>query len=449
MRRAISSKQQIKWATGIFFALVSCTFAAGLFNDGADARSIAVGGTDSAQTGSALAAMNSNPAALTAISGFQLEANIGATFVDADFRRDGGERANAQEWAAYLPGVALALPAPRNFPIKFGLAFLPDVVAQIDWRYLDAPGGLGGATTYGEQEHRSRIFALRSNLAVAAELTHWFSIGASAGAIYTQNQLQAPYVFQSQPVLRGFKTLLDLDVDGVAPGFNLGAQFRPNPQLTIGLGYRFATVLHSDGSAFGNASAQLQSLGGGFAQVDPTFRYDASVRTKLPQIVTTGFEWQSLPRLRVIGGIDWIDWSDAFDRLMIDLSRGSNPAINSVVGADFMTDIAPLRWRDQYVYRAGLEFTATPHFLLRGGYSCARSAVPSDTLTPLTATIFKHKISLGAGYRSGRYHSDLAYLWALPTRQRVDRSALLDGEYSGTSVRVTQHSLEWSAGVDF
>lgn len=437
------------FAAASLLALTSAASAAGLFEDGADARTIALGGIDGAQTGSALAAMNSNPAALTGLSDFQFEANANGTYLDGHFHRDSGENAETEEYAATFPAAALAIPGPKNFPIKFGLAFLPDIADEIDWRYRDAPGGLGGLTSYGPRTHRARILALRSNAAVAVEIARWFSLGASAGAIYTQNQLHAPYVFQSQPALRGFKTLLDLDVDGLGAAFDFGAQIRPSSKVTIGLSYRPATVLHSDGDAVGNAAAQLQSLGGVFATVDPNFHYDASVRTKLPQIVSSAVEWQTLPRLRLLAGVDWINWSDAFDRLIIDLDHGSNPAVNGVVGASAMTDIAPLNWRDQFVYRTGIEIAATEHFTFRGGYSYARSAVPSDTLTPLTAAIFEHKVSLGAGYRSGRYHTDLAWLWALPNRQRVDRSDLLDGEYNATSVRVTQHSLAWSAGIDF
>ena len=437
------------FAAAIVFATASATCAAGLFGDGLDARSIALGGTEAAQIGSAIAAMNSNPAALTGSSEAQFEVGVGGTFVDGEFRRDSGETAHLREWAAYIPAAALAIPGPRNFPIKFGLAVLPDFMAGVDWHYRDAPGGLGGTTSYGEQTQRSSILALRTNAAVAVQISRWFSLGASAGAIYSEDRLKAPYVFQSQPVLVGFKTLLDLDAEGFGATFDFGAQFRLASKFTVGLAYRPATVIHGDGEASGNANAQLQALGGGFALVNPTFRYDAQVRTKLPQTVSAAFEWQALPQLRVVGGLDWIDWSDAFDELVIDLSHGSNPAINGVVGSDAMRDVVPLHWRDQFVPRLGVEFAVTEHFALRAGYSYARSAVPPATLNPLNASIFEHKLSLGAGYRTGRYHTDVAWLWALPATERVGESELAAGEYSHISVRVTQHSLEWSAGVDF
>lgn len=433
----------------LLIALTTSSSAAGLFGDGADARTIALGGVEAAQGGSAIAAMNSNPAALFTASQAQFEFDLGATFVSGEFSRENEETARLRELAGFLPAAALAIPSPRNCPITFGLAVLPEMMADVAWRYRDAPGGLGGNTNYGERTHRSAILALRTSMGVAVAVTRWFSLGASVGAIYNKNRLEAPYIFQSQPVLRGFKTLLDLETSGVGVGFNVGTQFRPTTKLAFGLSYRARTVIHSEGSASGNASAQLQALGGAFAQVDPNFRYDAEVRTVLPQLVASAFEWQALPQLRLLGGVDWIEWSNSFDELVIDLSHGSNPAINSVVGSDAMTDIAPLSWRDQFVFRTGMEYAVNSHMTLRAGYSYARRAVPSETLTPLTAAIFEHKVSAGFGYRTGNYHTDLAWLWALPTSQRIGQSQLLDGEYSQASVRVSQHSAEWSAGVDF
>ncbi|MGI9088730.1 MAG: hypothetical protein ACR2HH_13480 [Chthoniobacterales bacterium] len=95
--------------------------------------------------------------------------------------------------------------------ITIGLGFIPEVLAETEWHYRDPSGGLGGGASYGGQDERSRILGLRSDLGVAVGLTSWLSLGASAGAIYDQNILHGPYVFQSLPVLAGFKTLLDLE----------------------------------------------------------------------------------------------------------------------------------------------------------------------------------------------------------------------------------------------
>lgn len=435
-------------AAALLFS-ASGAFASSLFQDGLDARSLSLGGESVAQDGSAISAVATNPAALASLTRANVEFGITGGFLRGKFERDTGEESHLRENAVLLPSFGFALPLATKIPIVIGLGFNPEIAAEVDWRYRDAGGGLGGATSYGEQRQEARILGLRSNLGVALAVTPWLSLGASAGGIYNENYLHAPYVFQSHPVLAGFKTLLDLETEGWAPGFDFGAQIHPARSVTLGLRYRPGTVVYSDGHASGNAAAQLQSLGGAFAAVDPNFRYDAEVRTKFPQIISAGGEWQALDWLRLVGGIDWVNWSDAFDRLEIRLSNGSNPAINGVAGSSSLLDIVPLNWRDQFVYRAGAECALPGGFALRAGYSYARSAVPATTMTPLNGAIFEHKVSAGAGYRTGRYHIDLAWQWALPVTQHVDRSQLLDGEYSQTSLRVSEQLIALTTGVEF
>ncbi len=422
---------------------------ASLLQDGIDARALSLGGASAAEEGSAISALATNPAALASFARPNLEIGFAGAFVRGEFRRDSGEQSHLRFDTAELPGFGFALPLATKIPIVIGLGFNPEIAAEVDWRYRDAAGGLGGATNYGEQRQEARILGLRSNLGLAVAVTRWLSLGASAGGIYNENYLHAPYVFQSQPALAGFKTLLDLDTEGWAPGFDFGAQIHPARSVTLGLRYRPGTVIYSDGHASGNATAQLQSLGGAFATVDPNFHYDAEVRTKFPQMVTAGAEWQALDWLRLVGGIDWINWSDAFDRLEIRLTNGSNADINAVAGSSSLFDVVPLNWRDQFVYRAGAECALPGGFAVRAGYSYARSAVPSTNLTPLNGAIFEHKISAGAGYRTGRYHIDLAWQWALPVTQRIDRSQLLDGEYSQTSLQISAHVIALTTGVEF
>lgn len=131
------------------------------------------------------------------------------------------------------------------------------------------------------------------------------------------------------------------------------------------------------------------------------------------------------------------------------LKNGSNAAINGCVGSDSLTDIAPLRWRDQFIYRAGFEFSVVDGPAARAGYSYGRSPVPNEILTPLTGAIFEHAVSAGLGYRWNRFRADLAYQWRLPATQRVGESLLLDGEYSQTSLTLSAHLLQLTTGVEF
>ncbi len=432
-------------ALGWFCSVVAAS-ASSLYSE-ADARSTALGGEETAQEGNVFSAMDSNPAGLSSLDRPEAAVTFTGALLRGEFEQP--RRSASLRESGFIAAGAFAIPAPRQWPVRFAVAAIPDLALESDWRYFDAPGGLGGTTSYGEQTQRSRILSLRTTAAVAVQVTRALSLGASAGFVYNQNALHAPYVFQSQPVLRGFKTLLDLETDGFAPAFDFGAQLRVSSKVTLGLSYRPRTVISTTGRAAGNADAQLQALGGGFAQVDPTFHYDAEIRTELPQRLAAGVEWQALARLRLVGGIDWVNWDSAFDQLAIELKNGSNPAINGVVGADSLTDIAPLHWRDQFVYRAGAEFAIVDQLVARVGYSYGRSPVPNETLTPLTGAIFEQAVAAGLGYRWGRYHVDVAWQWRLPTEQRVGKSDLLAGEYSRSALRVQAHVFQLTTGVEF
>jgi long-chain fatty acid transport protein len=107
-----------------------------------------------------------------------------------------------------------------------------------------------------------------------------------------------------------------------------------------------------------------------------------------------------------------------------------------------VNDSVPLDWKDEFVYHTGVEYQVIKSLALRAGYYYSPSPVPAGTLTPLTAAIFEHTLSAGLGWHCGSCAIDLAYEYDLPVTETVGTSALLDGEYSNSKVRV---SAQWLA----
>lgn len=225
--------------------------------------------------------------------------------------------------------------------------------------------------------------------------------------------------------------------------------FCPADQFQIGLSYQSPTEVDSRGSVSGNANAQLRSLGGPFANARPDFHYNAEMDRTFPQKILGGVSWKFHPRWRLALQADWVNWSDAFDVLPVKLTKGNNADLTRFVGSSHFEEDILLRWRDQVVYRAGVEYALTEAFFLRGGYAYGRSPVPDETLTPLTAVIPEHTLTAGAGYRWRCFQFDLACQWDLPTTRHVDRSALLDGEYSQSRLRVGAHWFGLTTSVHF
>jgi long-subunit fatty acid transport protein len=419
-------------------AAFTCTLAAsletahgaGLFEDGASARAVALGGQQTVLDAGALDAIGGNPAQLSAIHTATLEVSGDALFLDGKFDHQGSSSAHLHESGAEPAGGV----GFRFGRATFGLSFDPEIAVRARWNYLDAPGGLLGTTSYGKQPHDSEIIVLRTALGAALDLTDRLSIGASIGLLYNRNRLDAPYILQSQPVLRGAKTLFDMDTDGYGWDANFGLTWKPTPSWRFGASYAPASAVSANGSARTDARRQFADLG--LPNAPATGTYDAEVTNHFPQRASVGAFWQATTRLAIATQGDWINWAQGYDDLDVQLRHGDNRALAAVLGSNAFDDRIPLRWRDQWVWRLGAEYGLSEHWTARAGYSYGNNPVPAETLTPLTAAIFEHKISAGLGYKNGRLSVDAAWQWALPVSEHIEKSDLLSGEYSHSTVRV-------------
>ena len=181
----------------------------------------------------------------------------------------------------------------------------------------------------------------------------------------------------------------------------------------------------------------------------PEFSYAAEVINRFPQIASAGVSWRVQPRLRLAFQLDWLGWSDAFDKLRIKLTQGNNADLNALVGSNSAEDFVPLGWQDRFVYRTGVEYSVNGNVRLRAGYSYGKSPVPDETLTPLTAAILEHSVSTGVGWESGRYQFNLGYQYDLPIERKIGASQLRSGEYSHSLTEAGIHWVGISAAIKF
>ena len=372
-----------------------------------------MGGTEVATPGNALGALGANPAGLSIVTGPELDAGFEGASAYGKFTSKTGEGGTLSPDIDLAPEGAIAAPVPTT-PFTVGVGVIPQTGLSAHWNYPDPPEGLGGTASYGQQRDNSEIEVVRIALGTSLAITRQLSIGGALGLNYNENLLQTPYIFQSQPVLRGFKTLLNLSTSGWGANGMAGLLYKVTDTVTVGLSYQSETTIKTEGHASGNAGAQLNALGPGFAGVRRDFDYDAEVDNTFPQIVSGGVAWKFHPGWEASAEIDWTNWSGAFDTLPVKLSHGNNAQINGLVGSSSMEDDIPLDWKDAFTYRIGIEDAITPSFFLRCGYAFTNSVVPGDTLTPLTAALPENMISAGAGYRWRWLEIDLAYQWDIP-----------------------------------
>ncbi len=428
---------RLTYLLALFTAFLSFSANAnGLLRNGLGSRAASLGGAGLAYSDDPLNAINSHPAGLSHTTDEIFEFGLSTAFLDAEYSNSQSQDNEADSWTGVLPEAAYS--KRMNDRLILGASISPVSALEADWNFIDPPGALG--ITFGPQEHKSSFLVLRTAAGFGYEVTPEFSVGASIGLLYNRNRLHAPYVFQSHPVLAGAlggaKVLANLEADGFGVNGVLSAGLKLSEKLQLMLSYTTKSSFDATGTIRG-----LAPLGIG------AYEYDAEVETQMPQMLGGAIHWEASPQWRLGLQIDWIDWSDAFEDLPLHLTNGTNAALNGILGSNRIDDTAPLDWEDQIVYRFGAEYDWSEKLTLRGGYSYGDSPVQSEFLTPTTAAIIQHTISLGAGYQAGNYIIDLAYQWDLPTSDSVGNSGLLAGEYSNSEVDVSIHWL--SIGIRF
>lgn len=409
----------------------SLVHANGVLRNGAGAHSMALGGAVVAHPADPLSAMSANPAGLAGFSRSAAGFGVVSIYADATFSsRVDGPVGLTRQWGV-APEIAVGIPL-ENTPVTLGLSVIPEVMRRSEWRYTDAPGGLDGNTSYGFRPHHAGVIGVRLAAGAGIKINDQWSAGASLGMSYQNISLHAPFIFQSFAPLRGIKTPLDLETrDNDAWNGDIGVLFHATKSLTLGLNYRTATGITSEGRATGNADVQLENLGLGNLRSD--FRYDAVVETGLPQSLALGAQWKAGGRLHFSGQVEWVNWSDSFDTLVIHLSNGNNADINAIAGGDTLTDRVPLDWDDAFVLRLGVEYSPAERWWLRAGYAYGANPIPSRNTTPLNAAVSEHTLTAGVGYEGESFRADFAWQYDLPHAGRTGESGILDGEYSNTS----------------
>ena len=417
----------------------------GALGNGVSGRETALGGATVASSLTPLEAMQSNPAALSQISGRSLDLSFSSMFATGNFTNSVSNNGSIAPFAGAMPYGAFGMPLGSG-RFKLGVSIAPDVMMSANWKYMDPPGGLNN-TTYGLQQNKSSILGIRYAGGLSFTVNNKLSIGGTFGMTNNRNTLQAPYIFQEQPTLAGAKVLLDLHTAGYGWNSSFGALYTPSSKVTFGLSYKTKTTVHSHGDASGNAQQQFDALGATTFQ--PDFHYDAEVVTKFPQALSAGLSWQAHKRVRLNLQGNWINWNNSFNRLPVFLTNGNNADLNGFVGSSSLNDVIPVQWKNQGVFGVGAESPLGEHLAFRAGYSYATDPVPSATLTPMTAAILQNTIGTGLGYSKGRYNFDLAYQAQLPASQSVGTSSLLSGEYNNSKVDVAVHSVTLSTKIHF
>lgn len=425
--------------------LPSIAPGSGIDRNGLGARSMGMAGATLADEKDAVTTAAMNPAGLGFLTESDFSVGIAGAWAQGHYDNAWGDDGKLTDTWGVLPELVWRQSLADR--LGMSLSLLTDSTRLADWYFRDPPGGATGTTSYGMRHHRSSILNMRAALGLGWRLTDHWSLGANVGLVYNRNELTTPYTFQSNPVLSGFKTLLDLETEGYGANGDLSLQWKPMEAFAMAFSYRTATHIHTRGTARGDVTRQLADAG--LTGVPGGFEYDAKVANRLPQKAAIGISWQAMKKLNVGAQAEWVDWSSAYDVLEVRLDKGSNAAVNATTGSRSLEDNIELKWRDSIVLRLGIEYELTESLFLRMGYAYGSNPVPTETLLPMTAAISEHTLGVGLGYKSGRYAVDLAYQYDLPAFQRSSATAIRGGEYKGSRVKLQSHWIGLTTKIAF
>ncbi|RME24382.1 MAG: hypothetical protein D6806_09670 [Deltaproteobacteria bacterium] len=190
-----------------------------------------------------------------------------------------------------------------------------------------------------------------------------------------------------------------------------------------GHGYNFAVLLRRPGlGAFGasvRSGVRLPFRGTarfsfneqaldvlGFLGTEIPASTGGSVTIDLPWTANFGIMWEATERLKVALDL-YLAFFQSYDELTLhfDCSEQQPPC-----GLEDETQVYD--WHTGWQLSAGIEYNPWSRLVLRAGYAASFSPVPPETLEPSVPDGRQNNISVGAGWRAGRWKLDAGYMLA-------------------------------------
>lgn len=362
-------------------------------------------------------AVTYNPAAITKLTGWQVQAGLDFSNSKNDYRSSTGSFVS-KHIIDFPPAVYLTWKAKQS-PIALGLGLDAPYWYKVNWFPALFPN------RFLERQIELTVFELHP--VVAWDLGEGWSVAGGlrydSGSFKQGDNGTVTAGSPTVPALNvEFERDADANVDGTSwdvvvhyadPDWGWGAVLR-GPMRLKGNGkvaYSFRDV----------PSPAVQALVG---QLLPGGSSRQSF--EIPRELRSGVWVAPYPELRIEFDVAWQSWS-SIDRTSLTTSG---------LGGESFTSFRERNWKDTYNLRLGLEGDVTDALVVYGGVARESSPVPAKTLVPDfprgDATIY----GLGASYNFPQVSFDLAFSYHHHDSQRTDipepGNPGVRGSYSGT-----------------
>jgi len=297
------------------------------------------------------------------------------------------------------------------------------------------PFGLGQeyedrqTSIFRNQVTKVEIMTFVVNPTVAWKVNDILSIGAGIDFMYGKAELsQAGVVRLPTTDLNIFQ--LDLEGDGTAWGYNLGALLTPSKNWKIGLSYRSHFQLEIKDADVNvrdiNSTIPLPTFTAAQIFGGTSFDTKASTTIHMPATMALGIAYVR-DRLTLEADLDWTFWH-SFQSLAIDI-QNNTPLLPDAT--------RPENWRDVMAFRAGAEYRVTDPFAIRAGFAYDPTPVRAETMSPLLPDADRLNYMVGAGYKYKSWTFDGSYFYVDKKDRTVNNQQNLAGSSIGSGFNGT------------
>jgi len=177
--------------------------------------------------------------------------------------------------------------------------------------------------------------------------------------------------------------------NGQGVGYNMGLSAKLSERTSLGISYRSAIDVRSDGKV----STQLPAGSGAVAGLFPTT--DARAKIHLPRQISAGIAYQISSKAIIETGFRWEEWS-AFDELRITFDQ-------PVAGQT--EKVTPREWNNSFAVNIGGQYKFTDTYSLLLGFLYENSPVPDDTFEPVIpdSESCLYSIGMAADHKNFKY----------------------------------------------
>jgi len=265
----------------------------------------------------------------------------------------------------------------------------------------------------------SEVFSININPNVAYKLTPELTVGVGAQILYADVRLRSSNTANVNAI-PGLAAATDreVEVDDWAFGATAGVIWQPSPNTSLGIGYRSAIEVNAEGTCVGNSSIGALSGAPGCGATP----IGVGTSLTLPDLVTASFSQRVSERFKVLGTVEWTNWSRVGAEAVFEDDAG-NPV-----------DVFPLGYDDGWFFSGGVEYAYSPYTTLRGGLGYEISPIPDEERNVSLPDNDRVWLSVGASTKlTESIEIDLAYthLFVEDAPINTGDGALLQAESTG------------------